>query len=224
MLLQLLRLLKGDIPEDLHLQRRFINRWDLGQSDETPQANKTTRKSRTPQGRYSRGDLGQSDETPQANKTTHQPRTPQARCSQERQDNFPMSDKKFQRKVLLLLVEIKEELRRIGRRVEPDTDFHLSTMATEEEFQNLEKQLESQRTQAAMVCKLCQIGGRNLKDSARRMLDSVSGLCSSRHEDSGVGQEKDDGVYIPIDTLGKLNIETHVCKFVFIYQKIALYG
>ncbi|XP_073713968.1 uncharacterized protein [Misgurnus anguillicaudatus] len=146
---------------------------DVGQSDETPQANKTSRKPRTPQGRYTRGDVGQSDETPQANRTTHQSRTPQARCSQEKQDKFPMSDKKFQRKVLMLLVEIKEELRRIGCRVEPDTDFHLSTLATEEEFQNLEKQLESQRTQAAMVCKLCQIGGRNLKDSARRMLDRV---------------------------------------------------
>ncbi|XP_073671204.1 uncharacterized protein [Paramisgurnus dabryanus] len=153
-------------------QRRY-SQGDLGESEETPQANKTTRKSRTPQRRYSQGDLGESEETPQANKNTHQPRTPQRRYSQERQDKFPMSDKKLQRKVLLLLVEIKEELRRIGRRVEPDTDFHLSTMATEEEFQNLEKQLESQRTQAAMVFKLCQIGGRNLKDSARRMLDRV---------------------------------------------------
>ncbi|XP_077098080.1 uncharacterized protein LOC143749487 isoform X2 [Siphateles boraxobius] len=99
------------------------------------------------------------------------PRTPQGRNTQDKQDKFPMTDKRFQRKVLTQLIEIKEELRRIGKNVEPDTVFHLSTLATEEEFQILERHLESENTRAAMVAKLCKIGGKNLKDSARRMLD-----------------------------------------------------
>ncbi|XP_058629522.1 uncharacterized protein LOC131539180 [Onychostoma macrolepis] len=95
------------------------------------------------------------------------PRTPQGRNPQENQDKFPMSDKRFQRKVLMHLIEIKEVVRRIGQRVEPDTVFHLSM----EEFQYFERQLESGETRAAMVSKLCKIGGRNIKDCTRRMLD-----------------------------------------------------
>ncbi|XP_077098081.1 uncharacterized protein LOC143749487 isoform X3 [Siphateles boraxobius] len=114
-------------------------------------------------------------DTPKITRTERQsartPRTPQGRNTQDKQDKFPMTDKRFQRKVLTQLIEIKEELRRIGKNVEPDTVFHLSTLATEEEFQILERHLESENTRAAMVAKLCKIGGKNLKDSARRMLD-----------------------------------------------------
>ncbi|KAL0994908.1 hypothetical protein UPYG_G00129100 [Umbra pygmaea] len=55
----------------------------------------------------------------------------------------------FERQVLKQLIEIKEELRRIVKNVEPD----LSTLDTEEEFQYIERQLESENTRAAMVKK-----------------------------------------------------------------------
>lgn len=60
----------------------------------------------------------------------------------------------FQRKVLMLLLDIKEELRRVGQRVEPDTEFHLSTLDTIEDFQHLERNLLNEETRAAMVKEL----------------------------------------------------------------------
>lgn len=57
----------------------------------------------------------------------------------------------FQKKVLMQLAEKKEELKRIGQRVEQDSVFHLSTLGTEEEFQNLERQLSSVETRAITV-------------------------------------------------------------------------
>ncbi|XP_026133683.1 serine/arginine repetitive matrix protein 2-like isoform X38 [Carassius auratus] len=127
-----------------------------------PQASRTERQSRTPQSRIS-----------QASRTERQSGSPQVRNPQEKKDRFPMTDKRFQKKVLTQLLEIKDELRRIGKIVEPETGFHMSTLGTEDEFEYLERQLESGNTRAAMVTQLCKIGGKNFKDSTRRMLDSV---------------------------------------------------
>ncbi|XP_057186550.1 uncharacterized protein LOC130552347 isoform X7 [Triplophysa rosa] len=135
--------------------------------------------SRTPRSRYpeASGTRCHTSTPPQAGRSQRQPhgttRTPRNRYSQEKQDKFPMSEKRFQRKVLMLLLEIKEELRRVGQRVEPDTVFHLSTLESVEELQHLERKLINEETRAAMVSALCKIGGRNLKDSARRMLDRL---------------------------------------------------
>ncbi|XP_052462919.1 serine/arginine repetitive matrix protein 2 isoform X39 [Carassius gibelio] len=127
-----------------------------------PQASRTERQSMTPQSRIS-----------QASRTERQSGSPQVRNPQEKKDRFPMTDKRFQKKVLTQLLEIKDELRRIGKIVEPETGFHMSTLGTEDEFEYLERQLESGNTRAAMVTQLCKIGGKNFKDSTRRMLDSV---------------------------------------------------
>lgn len=48
----------------------------------------------------------------------------------------------FQRKVIDLLLGIKEEMTRIGRRVEqPDSDFHLKKCSTLEDFLEQERAL-----------------------------------------------------------------------------------
>ncbi|XP_057186545.1 uncharacterized protein LOC130552347 isoform X2 [Triplophysa rosa] len=148
-----------------------------------PQAGRSQRQPhgtpKTPSDRYSQasGTRCHTSTPPQAGRSQRQPhgttRTPRNRYSQEKQDKFPMSEKRFQRKVLMLLLEIKEELRRVGQRVEPDTVFHLSTLESVEELQHLERKLINEETRAAMVSALCKIGGRNLKDSARRMLDRL---------------------------------------------------
>ncbi|XP_057184620.1 uncharacterized protein LOC130551079 isoform X1 [Triplophysa rosa] len=84
---------------------------------------------KTPSDRYSQasGTRCHTSTPPQAGRSQRQPhgttRTPRNRYSQEKQDKFPMSEKRFQRKVLMLLLEIKEELRRVGQRVEPDTVY-----------------------------------------------------------------------------------------------------
>ncbi|XP_057184623.1 uncharacterized protein LOC130551079 isoform X3 [Triplophysa rosa] len=84
---------------------------------------------RTPRSRYpeASGTRCHTSTPPQAGRSQRQPhgttRTPRNRYSQEKQDKFPMSEKRFQRKVLMLLLEIKEELRRVGQRVEPDTVY-----------------------------------------------------------------------------------------------------
>ncbi|XP_039648482.1 uncharacterized protein LOC120553999 [Perca fluviatilis] len=138
----------------------------------------TERQSRTPQIRISQAcRTERQSRSPQvrnpqtASRTEHQ--SPQVRNTQEKQDRFPMTEKRFQKKVLTQLLEIKEEMRRIGKIVEPETGFHLSTLGSEDEFKYLERQLESGNTRTAMVTQLCKIGGKNLKDSTRRMLDSV---------------------------------------------------
>lgn len=64
---------------------------------------------------------------------------------------MPLLHLGFQKKVLTQLLEIKDELRRIGKIVEPETGFHMSTLGTEDEFEYLERQLESGNTRAAMV-------------------------------------------------------------------------
>lgn len=66
---------------------------------------------------------------------------------------MPLLHLGFQKKVLTQLLEIKDELRRIGKIVEPETGFHVSTLGTEDEFEYLERQLESGNTRAAMVKK-----------------------------------------------------------------------
>ena len=53
--------------------------------------------------------------------------------------------------MLMQVVEIKKEIKRIGQRVETDGGFQLSCLATEEEFQNLKRQLQSVETQAVKM-------------------------------------------------------------------------
>jgi len=54
-------------------------------------------------------------------------------------NTMPLLQIGFKRKVLMLFIEIKEKLRKIGKNVEPDTVFHMPTLATEEDFKNLER-------------------------------------------------------------------------------------
>ena len=68
-------------------------------------------------------------------------------------NTMPLLNLGFQKKVLTQLLEIKEEMRRIGKIVEPETGFHLSTLGSEDEFKYLERQLESGNTRTAMVKK-----------------------------------------------------------------------
>ncbi|KAJ8280800.1 hypothetical protein GJAV_G00059110 [Gymnothorax javanicus] len=79
-----------------------------------------------------------------------------------------MPEKKFQRRVMTQLLEIKEELR---RNVEPDGMFSLSTLTTLEEFEDQENQLKRAETRATMVSQLCKIGkrfqGRHKEDAGQ---------------------------------------------------------
>lgn len=58
----------------------------------------------------------------------------------------------FQKSVLTKLVEILEEVRRVGKVVEPrDSDFHIKRMERMDELNQLEEQLQSAEERKLMV-------------------------------------------------------------------------
>ncbi|KAL7855844.1 hypothetical protein AOLI_G00194480 [Acnodon oligacanthus] len=87
---------------------------------------------------------------------------------------FPMSTARFQKCVLGKLVEIIEEVRRVGRRFEPeDSDFHIQRMDTEEEFDVLETELKTPESRQFMIAQLSKVGGKNTKDCTNQILDRL---------------------------------------------------
>lgn len=64
------------------------------------------------------------------------------------QQNVLLSE--FQKCVLTKLVEILEEVKRVGKAEPCDSEFHVKRMETEEDFEQLDKQLQSVDAQNLM--------------------------------------------------------------------------
>ncbi|KAI0211438.1 hypothetical protein LSAT2_003733 [Lamellibrachia satsuma] len=78
------------------------------------------------------------------------------------------------KRVLILLADIRNELN-LGKKYEPDdSPFHIETVSSIDQFQNVEHSLsENPEQQKLMITRLAKIGGINVKDSARKVMQRL---------------------------------------------------
>ncbi|XP_039530319.1 serine/arginine repetitive matrix protein 2-like isoform X2 [Pimephales promelas] len=87
---------------------------------------------------------------------------------------FPMSQAKYQKSVLGKLVEILDEIKRVGRHYEPlNSAVHVARLETLEEFAQEEARLKDHNLWELRVSQLSKVGGRNNKDCVHKVMDRL---------------------------------------------------
>ncbi|KAK9973151.1 hypothetical protein ABG768_023895 [Culter alburnus] len=130
-----------------------------------------SRRSRTPQ----RGVRKPSQSG--SRKRSRRSRTPQRGVqmpSQSERDLFPMSQAKYQKSVLGKLVELLDEIKRVGRHYEPlNSAVHVARLETFEDFAEEEARLKERNLWEQRVSQLSKVGGRNNKDCVHKVMDRL---------------------------------------------------
>ncbi|XP_067271044.1 uncharacterized protein [Pseudorasbora parva] len=88
-------------------------------------------------------------------------------------DVFPMPMAKFQACGLKKLVEIAQEVRRIGTAEPISSSFHIKRMGTTEELHTLEDKLHNSEERDILITQLSKIGGKNIRDCSTKILDRL---------------------------------------------------
>ncbi|XP_051980214.1 uncharacterized protein LOC127641323 [Xyrauchen texanus] len=87
---------------------------------------------------------------------------------------FPMSQAKYQKSVLGKLVELLDEIKRVGRHYEPlNSAVHVARLETLEEFAQEEARLKDRNLWEQRVSQLSKVGGRNDKDCVHKVMDRL---------------------------------------------------
>ncbi|XP_075952392.1 uncharacterized protein LOC142954918 isoform X2 [Anarhichas minor] len=98
----------------------------------------------------------------------------QTQRGNKRSSVFPMSTAKFQRVVLGKLVDLIEEVKRIGRGVEHEgLQRQVPTLNSNEELDELEGKLKNAEQRALLVHLLANVGGKNIKDATNKIMDRL---------------------------------------------------
>ncbi|XP_033758977.1 uncharacterized protein LOC117341227 [Pecten maximus] len=98
-----------------------------------------------------------------------------AKSSRKDGSSFPISEERFQRKVISLLAEIRMEIRDLKQKMESDSSLAeeggipLQT-TTIEELEVLENSLSSSDERKRLIRVLSRVGGSNVGECARRIL------------------------------------------------------
>ncbi|CAM4466836.1 unnamed protein product [Leuciscus chuanchicus] len=104
-------------------------------------------------------------------------RTPQRGVrnpSQSERGLFPMSQAKYQKSVLGKLVELLDEIKRVGRHYEPlNSAVHVARLETLEDFAEEEARLKDRNLWKQRVSQLSKVGGRNNKDCVHKVMDRL---------------------------------------------------
>ncbi|XDV29262.1 hypothetical protein PO909_032399 [Leuciscus waleckii] len=94
--------------------------------------------------------------------------------SQSERGLFPMSQAKYQKSVLGKLVELLDEIKRVGRHYEPlNSAVHVARLETLEDFAEEEARLKDRNLWKQRVSQLSKVGGRNNKDCVHKVMDRL---------------------------------------------------
>ncbi|XP_077065757.1 uncharacterized protein LOC143718621 [Siphateles boraxobius] len=88
-------------------------------------------------------------------------------------DVFPMPTSKFQKCVFKKLVEIMQEVKRIGCAEPNNSAYHIRKMELIEELNNLEEKLQNNEERDVLITQLSKVGGKNIRDCTTKILDRL---------------------------------------------------
>ncbi|KAJ8371745.1 hypothetical protein AAFF_G00302520 [Aldrovandia affinis] len=88
-------------------------------------------------------------------------------------DRAYTTDQAFQKKILTILVDIREEVRRIARAEPASSASHVERLETVDDFQREEQRLSDSEAFNALVLQLSRVGGKDLKDCVHKVLDRL---------------------------------------------------
>ncbi|XP_042631743.1 protein SON-like [Cyprinus carpio] len=127
-----------------------------------------SRRSRTPQRGVRKPSQSGSRKGRASSSRSRRSRTPQRGVqmpSPSERGLFPMSQAKYQKSVLGKLVELLDEIKRVGRHYEPlNSAVHVARLETFEDFAEEEARLKERNLWEQRVSQLSKVGGRNNKD------------------------------------------------------------
>ncbi|XP_052422041.1 serine/threonine-protein kinase PRP4 homolog isoform X3 [Carassius gibelio] len=151
--------------------QRGVRKQSQSGSRKSRESSSRSRRSRTPQ----RGVREQSQSG--SRKGSRRSRTPQHGVqmpSESERGLFPMSQAKYQKSVLGKLVEILDEIKRVGRHYEPlNSAVHVARLETFEDFAEEEARLKERNLWEQRVSQLSKVGGRNNKDCVHKVMDRL---------------------------------------------------
>lgn len=68
-------------------------------------------------------------------------------------------------------MEIRDSLKQVGKRCEPDNlDFHLEKANTLEELTEIERSLSDEETRKLMTSRLSKVGGSSVRDNTKNIM------------------------------------------------------
>ncbi|XP_048044845.1 serine/arginine repetitive matrix protein 2-like isoform X4 [Megalobrama amblycephala] len=133
--------------------------------------------SRTPQRGVRKPSQSGSRKSRASSSRSRRSRTPQRGVqmpSQSERGLFPMSQAKYQKSVLGKLVELLDEIKRVGRHYEPlNSAVHVARLETFEDFAEEEARLKERNLWEQRVSQLSKVGGRNNKDCVHKVMDRL---------------------------------------------------
>ncbi|XP_052422046.1 uncharacterized protein LOC127965319 isoform X8 [Carassius gibelio] len=136
-----------------------------------------SRRSRTPQRGVQKQSQFGSRKGRASSSRSRRSRTPQHGVqmpSESERGLFPMSQAKYQKSVLGKLVEILDEIKRVGRHYEPlNSAVHVARLETFEDFAEEEARLKERNLWEQRVSQLSKVGGRNNKDCVHKVMDRL---------------------------------------------------
>ncbi|XP_048041238.1 uncharacterized protein LOC125265195 isoform X2 [Megalobrama amblycephala] len=136
-----------------------------------------SRRSRTPQRGVRKPSQSGSRKSRASSSRSRRSRTPQRGVqmpSQSERGLFPMSQAKYQKSVLGKLVELLDEIKRVGRHYEPlNSAVHVARLETFEDFAEEEARLKERNLWEQRVSQLSKVGGRNNKDCVHKVMDRL---------------------------------------------------
>ncbi|XP_048044837.1 zinc finger CCCH domain-containing protein 18-like isoform X3 [Megalobrama amblycephala] len=136
-----------------------------------------SRRSRTPQRGVQKPSQSGSRKSRASSSRSRRSRTPQRGVqmpSQSERGLFPMSQAKYQKSVLGKLVELLDEIKRVGRHYEPlNSAVHVARLETFEDFAEEEARLKERNLWEQRVSQLSKVGGRNNKDCVHKVMDRL---------------------------------------------------
>ncbi|XP_048041239.1 uncharacterized protein LOC125265195 isoform X3 [Megalobrama amblycephala] len=136
-----------------------------------------SRLSRTPQRGVRKPSQSGSRKSRASSSRSRRSRTPQRGVqmpSQSERGLFPMSQAKYQKSVLGKLVELLDEIKRVGRHYEPlNSAVHVARLETFEDFAEEEARLKERNLWEQRVSQLSKVGGRNNKDCVHKVMDRL---------------------------------------------------
>ncbi|KAK7143953.1 hypothetical protein R3I93_014957 [Phoxinus phoxinus] len=85
-----------------------------------------------------------------------------------------MEEKKFQKRVLFLLADMRAKLSEAGRFYEPPhSQFHLELIDSVDQLQQLNRQLTSEEKRKLMTAQMSKIGGATLRENVNNVMKRV---------------------------------------------------
>ncbi|XP_069054734.1 uncharacterized protein [Lepisosteus oculatus] len=112
--------------------------------------------------------------SPSPSSRSESPRQKTTSRPEEKRKRDPLSEGKFQKRVLGLLIEMMDELRRLGRSTEPvDSQFHIRRLTTMEEFCAYEQALDSMDNQNLLINQLRRVGGSDVRECVFTVLSRL---------------------------------------------------